>query len=113
MDRPVKTELAPACTTARAVVHACGCDTEYLRAGRGPAVVLVTADIDSDEVVRTVKLLATGFRVIAAAPVVGSMGELHVWLRGFLEGLGLSDPHVILHASVAPRFLTLSVTPPE
>ena len=97
----MRADAETAGTTARAVVHAGGRDTEYLRAGRGPAVVLVSADLESDDVLRTVRVLATAFLVIAAAPALANAAELSHWLRGFLEGLGLTDPHVILHASVA------------
>jgi hypothetical protein len=94
------------CTAARAVVHAGGRGTEYVRAGRGPALVLVSADLDSADVIATVKMLAAGFLVFAAAPALTAPEELHPWLLGFLEGLGVARAHLMLHASVAPTLLT-------
>ena len=92
-------------TAARAVVHAGGRGTEYLRAGRGPALVLVSAELDSEDVIGTVQMLAAGFLVFAAAPALAAPDELYPWLLEFLEGLGISNAHLMLHASVAATLL--------
>ena len=84
---------------ARAVVCAAGVDTEYVRAGQGETMVLVAAPLASPEVQRDIAWLAKHYLVLAAAPPAN--GGLRDWLAGFLEGLGFSDAHVMLHASVA------------
>ena len=87
----------------RAVVHAGGVETAYLRAGRGEVVVLVAADLERDDVLEIVRALSRQFLVVAAAPTVVLHGTAAVsqWLRGFLECLGVADAHVFLHASTS------------
>ena len=90
---------------ARAVVHAGGVETAYLRAGSGEVVVLVAADLERDDVLHTVQTLSREFLVLAAAPAGRAVDEaagLSRWLREFLECLGVTDAHLFLHASASP-----------
>lgn len=85
----------------RAVVHAAGVDTEYLRAGRGDAIVIVTDDPDAVEVAELIRQLEGRYLVLAAAPALSGCTELATWLNGFLEGLGIPAAHLLLHSSRA------------
>jgi hypothetical protein len=87
---------ARAGTPARAVVSAGGVDTEYVRAGRGEPVVLLAADIESLEVQRTIDVAARNCLIIAASPP--SHTDFTAWLRGFLDGLGLTHARVVMDA---------------
>lgn len=87
-------------TPARAVVHAGGGDTTYLRAGSGDVLVLVAPDLGSVGVLETMNALSRSFLVLAAAPGVSGRA-LTDWFHDFLEGLGVSDAHLLLHASVS------------
>jgi hypothetical protein len=82
---------------ARAVVCARGVDTEYIRAGRGEPIVLVVADLDAVEVTEMTARLAMQYTVLVAAPRLAS-GQIAGWMRDFLEGLGLAQAHLMVHA---------------
>lgn len=100
MTQPLSVErTARAGPPARAVVHAAGVDTEYLRAGRGDAIVIVGDDLDAPEVGELIAQLEGRYLVLAAAPALAGCVQLHDWLNGFLEGLGISTAHVLLHSS--------------
>ena len=85
----------------RAVVHACDMETTYLRSGSGPALVLVTAELDQSDVIEMMTALSREFLVLTAAPALHDAASLSRWLREFLECLGVADAHVVLHRSVA------------
>lgn len=85
----------------RGVVHASGVETEFLRTGRGDVVILVGDDLDADDVTRTVDRLSRDFLVVATAPALHGAAELSRWLRDFLECLGVSNVHVIVHRSAS------------
>ena len=87
--------------TVRAVVHAGGVETSYLRAGNGEVVVLVAANLERDDVLHTVEMLSREFLVFAAVPVVHDTAGLARWLREFLECLGVTDAHLFLHDSAS------------
>ena len=91
--------ITRAVTPARAMVCAHGVDTTYLRAGRGDAIVLVANDLEAQDVQDLMQELARQFLVIAAAPTP-AQGQIANWLRDFLEGLGLTGAHVLMHASL-------------
>lgn len=109
---------------ARAVVHAGGVDTEYLRAGQGEPMVLVAALLDSSDVQATVARLAQHYLVLAVALPPGSLAQVQPqpgpagnplanrWLDEFLEGLGLSHAHVLLHSSL-PEHVRLDIAVPS
>ena len=64
--------------------------TRYVRRGTGPSVVLVGADADTDPVVLPlITTLAPNHRLIV--PQTPSADDLATWLRGFIEGIGLSE----------------------
>ena len=64
--------------------------TRYVRRGSGPSVVLLSADRDPGPMWRSlVEWLGSNFRLtIPQAPADGI--DPSEWLRGFIEGLGLS-----------------------
>jgi hypothetical protein len=102
MTQPLSLErTARAGPPARAVVHAAGIDTEYLRAGRGDAIVIVTDDLEAIEVAELMAQLDRHYLVLAAAPDLSNRAALGVWLNGFLEGLGVPRAHLLLHSSTA------------
>lgn len=88
-------------TLARAVVHACGQETLYLRTGSGEVVVLLAADLEREDVLRTVRALSREFLVLAATPVLRDPVGRARWLREFLECLGVTDAHLFLHESAS------------
>lgn len=88
-------------SVVRAVVHACGTETTYLRAGSGTVMVLVASDLDRDDVRETLTSLAREFLVLAAAPALGDPANLAGWFQEFLECLGIADAHLVLHASAS------------
>ena len=96
---------ARAGSPARAVVHAAGMDTEYLRTGRGDPVVLVTDALDSAEINALIASLADRHLVFAAAPALSKAIELHSWFTAFLEGLGVSGAHLFVHSSMTPSLV--------
>ena len=89
---------------SRAVVCAGGVNTSYVRAGKGKPIVMVSDDIDSPETLDLMAVLARDHLVFAAAPPVTDMQGLGVWLRNFVEGLGVTDAHLVLHPSTAHLF---------
>lgn len=84
---------------ARAVVHAAGIETEYVRVGRGRAVVVIADDLDTAEIRNIIEVLQTRYTVLAAAPALHGQAGLSAWFSGFLEGLGITDAHLLLHTS--------------
>ena len=85
-------------TLTRGVVQAGGVETQYVRAGRGDAVVLLAQGLDRDDVLRSVQALSREFLVLAVVPSSGDVASLSRWLRAFLECLGVTDAHVFVHA---------------
>jgi len=96
---------ARAGSPARAVVHAAGMDTEYLRTGRGGAIVLVVDDLDAGDVNGLVASLADRHLVFAAAPTLSGEIDLSTWFNAFLEGLGVSGAHLFVHSSMTPSLV--------
>ena len=65
--------------------------TRYVRRGTGPAVVLVGADVDTNPVWRPlVERLESGHRIVVPQPPQAN-ADVTAWLRGFIEGLGLTN----------------------
>lgn len=101
MTQPLSMEhTARAGSPARAVVHAAGVDTEYLRAGRGDAIVIVADHLDAPKIRELIAQLEGRYLVLAAAPALTRVEELRPWLDGFLEGLGVPAAHVLFHSSM-------------
>ena len=73
--------------------------TRYVRRGTGPSVVLVGADASTSPVVLPlITKLAPKHRLIVPQTPVAD--DLASWLRGFIEGIGLSE--IALIAGDAP-----------
>ena len=85
---------------ARAVVHAGGVSTEYLRVGRGDVIVFVADDLDSEETRSVVERLQGSYTVFAAVPALAHSAQLMTWFTDFLEGLGVQSAHLLLHSSM-------------
>ena len=85
----------------RAIVSAGGVNTSYVRAGSGKPIVMVSENVDAAEVQEMIATLSRDHLVFAAAPVVTDGEGLAVWLRGFVEGLGIGDAHLVLHGSMS------------
>jgi hypothetical protein len=64
--------------------------TRYVRRGSGPSVVLLCAEAESSPVWKSlVEWLGSSYRItVPQAPSDGT--DASEWLRGFIEGLGLS-----------------------
>jgi hypothetical protein len=84
---------------ARAVVCANGMETSYLRLGHGQPIVLLAADVDAEDVQEAIRRLAQNFLVIAASSPLHCGEQLSSWLNGFVEGLGITGAHLLVHAS--------------
>jgi hypothetical protein len=97
-DMKLDSMTARAGTPARAVVCAGGVDTIYLRAGRGEPIVFLVNDVDAADVRQMIDVLARHSLVFAATPALSASAS---WLRDFLEGLGVTGAHVLVHASLA------------
>ncbi|HEX6313412.1 MAG TPA: hypothetical protein VFZ73_01075 [Gemmatimonadaceae bacterium] len=92
-DTPATAVRAP----ARAAVCTGGVETEYIRMGRGEPIVMVVADLDAVEVTEMTARLAMHYMVLVAAPRLDP-GQIAGWMRDFLEGLGLAQAHLMVHA---------------
>ena len=77
----------------RAVVDDGLTETWYLRAGTGAPVLVLAAERELRE--RLVGSLAGHARITAPEPPTSSGIESSTWLRGFLDGIGVT-PRVIL-----------------
>lgn len=104
MNHPLSGANARAGSPARAVVHAAGMDTEYLRTGRGDAIVLVATELDSAEINTLVASLADRHLVFAACPPLTGDFDLSRWFNAFLEGLGVPSAHLMVHSSMTLSF---------
>lgn len=83
-----------------AVVQAQGMETHYVRAGRGPAVLLLRTGGGNAADPLFVRL-TTEFRVIA--PVVPAVPSLAGWIRDVIDGLGLDRPSILADAMLDRR----------
>lgn len=90
---------------SRAFVCADGVNTSYVRAGRGKPLVLVTENLEATDTQEMIAALSRDHLVLAAAPQLTDVGELRTWLRGFIDGLGVAEAHLILQASVTAVLL--------
>jgi hypothetical protein len=81
-------------------------DTEYLRTGRGDAVVVVANDLDAADVNALVARLADSHLVLAASPTLSTEADLATWFSAFLEGLGVSHAHLLVHSSMTPSLIS-------
>ena len=88
--------------TARAVVDAGATTTSYLRAGHGSVVLLLfPPETPLHSLQPLIEELSVTMRVIA--PDVPDLTDVPfaLWMRAFLDGLGLSRVHFVAHESLA------------
>ena len=65
--------------------------TRYVRRGSGPSIVLLGAQAETNPVwAPLVEALASNYRLVIPQPPSDEV-DASTWLRGFVEGLGLSS----------------------
>lgn len=81
-------------------------ETQYVRAGQGEPVILLTLDtfsaLDTNPLFQR---LCSDFRVFVPAiaeSVCENTDRFGKWLRDFVEGLGLNEPHIIVEGAAVP-----------
>jgi hypothetical protein len=80
----------------------------YVRRGSGPCIVLLDADAEANPVWGPlVDSLAAGHRIVVPQPPSESVDDTSSWLRGFVEGLGLSSCVVIAGPALTNAALDL------
>ena len=99
-----------------AVVQTGSVETVYRRAGCGPAVLLLAARTVG-EAAGLFDRLAECCRVYApvlpdGAAGAGCPGSLELWLRGLIDGLGLTSPAVVARATLAAPLLHFAMADP-
>jgi len=100
------TSLGP-CAEVRVGEHV----TRYVRRGSGPAVVVVGADTHASPVwTPLVEWLATSHRVFVPEPPPTADADVSVWLRGFIEGIGISSIVLIAGDAAFSAALDLATT---
>jgi hypothetical protein len=100
------TSLGP-CAEVRVGEHV----TRYVRRGSGPAVVVVGADTHASPVwTPLVEWLATSHRVFVPEPPPTADADVSVWLRGFIEGIGVSSIVLIAGDAAFNAALDLATT---
>lgn len=83
--------------------------TRYVRRGTGPSVVLVGADANASPVVcPLITTLAPNHRLIV--PQMPDADDLAGWLRGFIEGLGLTEIALVAGSVPATAAAELAAT---
>lgn len=90
-----------------AVVEVDGEEIRYRRAGQGSPVLLLRSGArvgsGTGEVDALFRELASGRRVIEPlTPLPTRRGAADRWLRGLIEGLGLTAPEVMAEPALAP-----------
>lgn len=100
--------MSRASTPARAIVCAGAEETEYLRAGSGPVVLLLTADYDRPAALRLMALWSADCLVIAPKPPRSPHpASFDSWLRDLTDGLGITPASIVADTqfiSAARRF---------
>ena len=102
----------------RCAVSAGSSDTDYVRAGRGePPVVLLAAAAPPGGEPELVAPLAEHFRVVApcavATQAAASDGRFVVWLRDFLDGIGLDAVAVVAEPGLTDAALRFAASDPS
>ena len=92
-DSPETATTLRADSPARGVVWADGARTEYLRAGSGAVVLLLTGEYDGPGVLELIELLSSAFLVIA--PSVPRGVAFASWLSNVMDGLGIASACVV------------------
>jgi len=83
--------------------------TRYVRRGSGPSAVLLAADTESNPMWEVVLgSLAGSHRLVIPQPPPDD-ADAGTWLRGFVEGLGMSSCVVIAGGALADAALELTL----
>lgn len=83
--------------------------TRYVRRGSGPAVVLLGAQTETNPVwAPLVEALASNYRLVIPQPPSEEV-DASAWLRGFVEGLGLSSFVLIAGGSLTTAAFELAI----
>jgi pimeloyl-ACP methyl ester carboxylesterase len=105
----------------RAVVHAGGLETSYLRMGHGPTVLVLgvppearVTSADTRVALADLSALAESFRVIIPlVPPPEGRRDAERWLRDLIDGLGLDRPVLLAPAELAPLLLRMARRDPD
>lgn len=132
MDAPLPRPGPPSIPITRAVVHAGGLETPYLRLGRGPSVLVLgmppetpreglEPPVDASSAQTGVapattrvspadlSSLAESFRVIIPlVPPPSGRRSAERWLEDLIDGLGLDRPVLLASAELAPLLLRVA-----
>ena len=110
---------SPQVTGVHAVVDAGAVSTPYVRAGVGSTVLLLcSAARPSPLVAPLFAALTSSFRVIAphdprvCRPETNLSVAFPVWLRGFLDGLGVERTAIVAQEEMAARALGFALSDP-
>jgi hypothetical protein len=90
MDKDARTRAG---SPARAFVCVGAEETEYLRAGCGAVVVLLTAEFDNPAALALIALLSAGFLVIS--PRIPRGVVFANWLSNVMDGLGFARVSIV------------------
>jgi hypothetical protein len=112
MNRPEHISFPP--DTVRAHVIAGDVETCYRRAGRGPAIVVLTADAAVSA--QLLSVVPRHCQAIApewttAPPLDG--GAFMIWLRGFLDALGLATVSLVVDPAFGPQASVFALHEPD
>jgi hypothetical protein len=99
------TPLGP-CAEVRVGEHV----TRYVRRGSGPSVVVVGANVQATPALAPlVERLAASHRVVVPQPPPAGV-DVSIWLRGFIEGIGLSSIVLIAGGDASAAAVDLATT---
>jgi hypothetical protein len=98
---------ARAGSPARALVCIGDDETEYLRAGCGAVVVLLTREYDGPATLELIALLSAGFLVIA--PRVPRGTAFSGWLSNLMDGLGFVRASIVAETPFVAEVLRFAV----
>ena len=83
--------------------------TRYVRRGSGPTVILLGAEAETNSVwAPLVESLAGSFRLVIPKPPPDGV-DSSAWLRGFVEGLGLTSVVLVAGGMLASAALELAM----
>lgn len=96
-----------------AVVQAGGQQTRYLRAGKGPSVILLPDHSRPGRFWTAIlERLAEGHRVLVP-DYGGAPGDFATWFRGFVEGIGVPAAALVANEELALAALECALLEPE
>ncbi len=108
-------------TAARASVEAGAIRTAYLRLGSGAPLVVLDAAVDAARAREDLLFgLAAHFSVVApelhgpcAPPDAPPGTAFSVWLRGFMDGMGIAQASIVAREAFAAHALSFCLTDPS